>query len=228
MPRKFSRRDVDSRDGAAMAAVAEPAFEPRTCDPGLSKWMVGKAEDAGVRERQMWLFDFPTKFDIKAFSALKGIRVPEKPNLSSISKRVASFRLGDQAYALFEDPSSQTRGLVGLFCSGEGEGLRPGAAFRRLFSVVEDLDSGAEAEASHGKPLETKRDPVGPERTTVFRPIGCSRVEGKPRQKRGKSRQKRGKSKQKAGGKKRKSAPAGAKGRVGGSAAKKRKKGYNV
>uniref|UniRef100_A0A7S0CYQ0 Uncharacterized protein n=1 Tax=Amorphochlora amoebiformis TaxID=1561963 RepID=A0A7S0CYQ0_9EUKA len=96
-------------------------------DLELSKWVRGDLKE----KKEMWLFDFPRQFDIKAFGELKSVSMPRKGSF-----KPAKFTLKGERYIIVEDPH-ESREVITLFPSSQ-KTLKPGSRIKRYFSVRQD------------------------------------------------------------------------------------------
>ena len=131
--------------------------------------------------RPMWLFQFPAKFDVAAFSALQ----LSLPTATSASRIISRFQLNGEHYRIIEAEPSESTDIINLFPSNNNSthNLTPGQPFTRLLRITLDLHtptgtSTASASATsgwqHSAAALKRKTAVPPAKGLVvhFRPIG--------------------------------------------------------
>ena len=130
----------------------------------------------------LWLFQFPAKFDVATFSALR-LSLPTAPSASVAGRIISRFQLAGEHYRIVEAESTETTDIVNLFpaastaSTAERNSLIPGRPFARVFRITLDepaTTTAGTASWQHTAAALHKKTRVPPAKglTVHFRPIG--------------------------------------------------------
>ena len=159
-----SDEDEEKNESPLSAALTD--FVPASLTPLPS----------GTANQPLWLFQFPAKFDVAAFSALR-LSLPSHPPSSAASSRVVTrFQLGGSQYRLVEAEPGEGGDIVNLFpaaAASPAANLAPGRPFARLLRVTLDDQHAATSWQHTSAALKRKTAvPAAKGLTVHFRPIG--------------------------------------------------------
>ena len=123
----------------------------------------------------LWLFQFPAKFDVAAFSALR-LSLPTVKSAGAAGRIISRFQLGDNHYRILEAESTDTTDIVNLFPASTSStaNLTPGRPFTRVLRITLDEPNPHTASWQHTAAALHRKTRVPPARglTVHFRPIG--------------------------------------------------------
>ena len=161
--------DVDESENASSLDGALADFVPASLSP----------LPQAAASQPLWLFQFPAKFDVAAFSALR-LSLPTAVPAASAAGRVSSrFQLHGEHYRIIEADASDTTDIVNLFPASHTDNnnsnnLTLGRPFTRVLRITLDEPSATTAGWQHSTAALKRKVavPAAKGLTVHFRPIG--------------------------------------------------------
>ena len=132
---------------------------------------------ATTASQPLWLFQFPAKFDVAAFGALR-LPLPAATSAATAGRIISRFQLNAAHYRIIEAESAETSDIVNLFPAAHStsstNSLTPGRPFTRVLRITLDEPTPGTASWQHTSAALKRKTAVPPARglTAHFRPIG--------------------------------------------------------
>lgn len=125
----------------------------------------------------LWLFQFPAKFDVAAFSALRLSLPTTATPAGAVGRIIGRFQLGSERYRIIEAEASETTDIVNLVpappAASQTANLTPARPFTRLLRITLDNQPNTASWPHTSAALKRKAAVPATRGLTVhFRPIG--------------------------------------------------------